>query len=153
MEQKKKDALLELLGNDEALVEKVLSATKEINEKADSPDAVFKEATVTSPEGEKVEQLEEEEEVIEKEQVEQVKESSDTDVLIMLKSMREQMETLSSQVQSLQESSNAPRITLHRPSVSSEVADDTEIASETKSDEGYPRAVQGISNMVLRQGR
>lgn len=147
MEQKKKDALLELLGNDEDLVQKVLSATEDINQKANDPDAVFKD-TDTPPEGEQVEPTEETEPTEDTELTEL--EEKDADLLIMLKSLREQVETLSTQVTALKEAQEAPRALLRRPTVPSQADDDdlpTEDA-ETK-DTGTPRAVSSITSKLL----
>jgi hypothetical protein len=148
MEQKKKDALLSLLGGDEDLVEKVLSATKEINDKADDPDAVFKDNTDTSdgtPEGEQVDSTQETEE----EELQEKDVDTDAQLLIALKSLGEQVETLSSEVAALQEAQDAPKVVLRRPTVPSNASDDSDDEDTETKETGVPRVVSAIGANVL----
>jgi len=138
MEKKKKDALVELLG-DEALVDEVLAKAEEINAKASEPTAIVKESHEESPPGG-------EEATQQPYNTEETPPEGD-DLMIALKALREQVETLDAEVKALQETQSAPRMAIHRPSISSETSPDDD--TETKETPGYPRVVEAMGNKVL----
>lgn len=165
MEQKKKDALVELLG-DEALVDEVLAKAAEINKAASDPDAIVKEADTTpsateetkesQPEGEKATQTETvDTEVKEAEDTTPTPDAKGNDdaLLIAVKTLGTQVEALQLQVKALQEAQSAPRMAIHRPTLASDTADDadTEVLKATSNGEA-PRAVKAISAQVLGIG-
>lgn len=162
MEQKKKDALVELLG-DEALVEEVLAKAAEINKAASDPSAIVKEADATPPPqeapkesqpgGEKATQTEtvnaEEKEGGDPTSTPETS-GNDEELLILVKALGIQIAALETQVKALQESQSAPRMTLHRPILSSQPADDAEIEKAVAGE--APRAVQAMRRQVLGTG-
>jgi hypothetical protein len=141
MEDQKKAALKELLGDD-TLFEEVLARAEEINSKA-TPDAIFKEAEETDADTPSTEGETSETEDIEEK-------SEESELLIAVKAIGEKVESFAKVLKALQEVQNTPRAVLHRPS--QDTPDEVEPIEEKSA--GVPRVVRQMTqSMLYNQGQ